>query len=149
MLLYLAVLALMLALVPPVQVHANPAPTPPTVRQIGLPDGFDTDGGPLKSGVAVTGNVFPKGNVDEFTIAGRANQWITIEIIGTLGLRPQVLVLYPNGKLFTDAHGEQMAKKSVQLMTTGTYTVQVKSYPYPSETTGPYTLKVTIGDSRP
>ena len=142
-----AMLGLLLALVPPAFAAAD---TTMPVDQIANPDGFGmTEGGPLVSGTSVQGTVLPAGNVDEYTIAGRANQWITVEARGSNGLRPQVEVLYPNGALFTEAHGELVATKTVQLMTTGTYTVQIKSYPYPSQTTGSYTLTVTITDRRP
>ena len=132
---------------------ARAAPTEETtIRQL-FPDGFPIDGdvgegGPLISGEPVQGTVFPKGDQDEFTIVGRANQWIKIEVLGGNGLYPQVEVLYPNGNLFTEVHGAIAATKQVQLMANGTYTVVVKSYPYPSLTTGSYTLTVTVGNKK-
>ena len=123
-----------------------------TIRQI-VPDGFPLIGdaaesGLLISGEPVQGTVFPKGDTDEYTIAGRTNQWIKVEVLGSNGLRPQVEVLYPNGNLFTEVHGEISATKQVQLMANGVYTVVVKSYPYPSTTTGSYTLTVTVGNKK-
>ena len=123
-----------------------------TIQQL-MPDGFTPmgdaeEGGPLISGEPVQGTVFPKGDTDEYTIAGRTNQWIMVEVMGSNGLTPQVEVLYPNGKLFTEVHGGIIATKQVQLMANGTYTVVVKSYPYPSLTTGTYTLTVKIGNKK-
>lgn len=114
-----------------------------------IPDGFNVDDlGTLTSGKPVEGKVFPMGNEDAYTLSVKANQWITIEILGSNGLRPQVEVYYPNGSLFTEVHGELTATKQVQMIATGTYGVVVKSYPYPSATTGLYTLTVTIRDKK-
>ncbi|MGE3913537.1 MAG: hypothetical protein AB7K36_29575 [Chloroflexota bacterium] len=148
----LSVLMLMLA---PTMFPVQPARAQPTADGIYqfLPDGItplddDGEGGVLVSGTPVQGTVFPQNDTDEYTVAGQANQWIAIEIMGSNGLRPQVEMLYPNGKLFAESHGELTATRQVQLMTSGVYKVVVKSYPYPSLTTGNYTLKVTIGNSR-
>lgn len=132
----LIALALLLALAPSVVGQVDPS-------------AVDPESGPLVSGTPVQGKITPLGDTDEYTIAGKANQWITIEVLGGMGLRPQVEVLYPNGALFTETHGDLMAKKSVQLMTGGVYTVVVKSYPYPSQTTGTYTLTVTTTNQKP
>lgn len=109
-----------------------------------------TEGGPLTSGKPVQGTLVSTDACAYYSITGRANQWMTIEIRGSNGLRPMVSVYYPGDgdSLFTSVYGEISATKQVQMISGGTFKVSVTSYPYPSPTKGSFTLTVTIRDKK-